>query len=126
MDLPFKIDTKNLPTFLLTFSIAYIFLLTYVIFKFAQYVSSNDWNSGSLLVLISLVILVVIGFSGIFVAARTLRKREIMFDKLLEEQIANEIIDQKCKLAQIKSLEIENNLKMKKWNKDNPQDRIKR
>ena len=50
----------------------------------------------------------------------SVRRIENLEDKLLEERVVSEILDQDIKLLQIKNLEIDYNLKINQWNKYNP------
>ena len=120
MNFPLSFETRNLPTFLFTFSLGFIFLLGYNIGKVLQDMLEKGYSHGLLFVLILFIILLLFGLYAFVKSMPMLRKKELLSDKLLEEQIVKEVIDQDYKLMQMRVLEKEHNMKVKEWNEKHP------
>ena len=80
----------------------------------------KGYSQGLLFVLILFIILLLLGLYAFVKSIPMLRKKELLSDKLLEEQIVKEVIDQDYKLMQMRILEKEYNMKVKEWNEKYP------
>jgi hypothetical protein len=112
-----QVDTKNLTSFLFTFTIVYLLLSAYVISILIRDINNLG---GSITKGIFLFVLTFLAIVAILIFVRIipiLKKKEMLSDKFLEEQIVHQVIDQDFKLLQMKIMENEENKRINDWNK---------
>ena len=124
MKVPINIDTKNISNFLFSFAISFILLLCFEIGKLLKEVILNGWNIYYIIILIIFSLALLISITAFLKMIPILRRRELLTDKILEEQAVNEVIDQDFKLLQMKILEREHKMKVDEWNKKNPNNKF--
>lgn len=114
------IDTKDLSGFGFTFTAAFLLLFGWNIGNLLKEMILGGFNYGLLSILVLFCVLFVFGLWVFIIMVKIKLRKEITSDKLNEEKVVSEILNQDLKLLQLKNLEIDYNLKISKWNKDNP------
>lgn len=113
-------DVRNLSTFTFLLIASFVSVVGWNIGNITRILLTQGFSYGFIVLLIVSIILELAGLFYLVKIIPVLRKREKIEDKLQEEKVVSEILDQDIKLLTIKNLELDYNFKVSEWNKENP------
>lgn len=117
MNLPFNIDTKDLSSFAFFSTVAYLLLVGYNLGESIKNMIIGGYSFWGLILIIIFLLLLFVGIIYLIVLIPVMKRKEILSDKLIQERIINEVIEQDHKLIQMKIMEREHLMKTIEWNR---------